>query len=29
MRHGKGVKRSTYDKIINFLRQNEHPAEQA
>jgi hypothetical protein len=29
MRHGKGVKRSTYDKVINFLRENEHPAEQA
>lgn len=26
MRHGKGVKRSTYDKVINFLRENERPA---
>jgi hypothetical protein len=29
MRHGKGVKRSTYEKIINFLRENERRAEQA
>jgi hypothetical protein len=29
MRHGKGVKRSTYDKVINFLRENERRAEQA
>jgi len=26
IRHGKGVKRSTYDKVINFLRENAHPA---
>jgi hypothetical protein len=29
IRHGRGVKRSTYDKVINFLRENEHRAEQA
>ena len=29
IRHGKGVKRSTYDKVINFLRENERRAEQA
>ena len=29
MRHGRGVKRSTYDKVINFLRENERRAEQA
>ena len=28
IRHGKGVKRSTYEKVINFLRDNERPAEQ-
>jgi DNA polymerase family B len=26
IRHGKGVKRSTYEKVINFLRQNADPA---
>jgi len=26
MRHGKGVKRSTYAKVINFLRENARPA---
>ena len=26
IRHGKGVKRSTYDKVINFLRENERPS---
>jgi len=26
IRHGKGVKRSTYEKVINFLRQNAGPA---
>jgi hypothetical protein len=26
MRHGKGVKRSTYDKIVKFLRKNESPS---
>jgi transcriptional regulator with XRE-family HTH domain len=29
IRHGKGVKRSTYERIINFLRDTERPAEQA
>jgi hypothetical protein len=29
MRHGRGVKRSTYEKVINFLRENERRAEQA
>jgi hypothetical protein len=29
IRHGKGVKRSTYDKVINFLRKNARRAEQA
>ena len=28
MRHGKGVKRSTYEKVIGFLRDNERLAEQ-
>ena len=26
IRHGRGVKRSTYDKVINFLRENTPPA---
>jgi len=26
IRHGKGVKRSTYEKVINFLRENASPA---
>ena len=26
IRHGKGVKRSTYEKVVNFLRQNSGPA---
>ena len=29
IRHGKGVKRSTYEKVINFLRENQCRAEQA
>jgi len=29
MRHGGGVKHSTYDKVINFLRKNARPAPQA
>ena len=29
IRHGKGVKRSTYEKVLNFLRENAHPAPQA
>ena len=29
IRHGKGVKRSTYAKVINFLRENVRPAVQA
>ena len=29
IRHGKGVKRSTYEKVINFLRENVRPAVQA
>jgi hypothetical protein len=28
MRHCKGVKRSTYEKVINFLRENEKTAAQ-
>ena len=26
IRHGRGVKRSTYEKLVNFLRQNAGPA---
>ena len=26
IRHGRSVKRSTYEKVINFLRQNTDPA---
>jgi len=29
MRHGRGVQRSTYEKVFNFLRENERRAEQA
>ena len=29
IRHGKGVKRSTYAKVMNFLRENARPAPQA
>jgi hypothetical protein len=29
IRHGKGVKHSTYEKVINFLRENARPASQA
>jgi len=29
IRHGKGVKRSTYEKVISFLRENVRPAVQA
>jgi len=29
IRHGKGVKRSTYEKVINFLRENVRAAAQA
>jgi hypothetical protein len=29
IRHGKRVKRSTYDKVISFLRENAPPAAQA
>ena len=29
IRHGKGVKRSTYDKVINSLRENAPPVAQA
>jgi hypothetical protein len=29
IRHGKGVKRSTYKKVINFLRENARTAPQA
>jgi len=28
IRHGKGVKRSTYEKVVNFLRENAGPAAQ-
>ena len=28
VRHGKGVKRSTYEKVINFLKQNASAAAQ-
>jgi hypothetical protein len=28
IRHGKGVKRSTYEKVVNFLRENARPAGQ-
>jgi len=29
IRHGKGVKRSTYEKVIHFLRENAPPVAQA
>jgi len=29
IRHGNGVKRSTYEKVVNFLTENAPPAEQA
>lgn len=29
LRHGKGVKRSTYEKVVNFLRENERRVEHA
>ena len=29
IRHGKGMKRSTYEKVISFLRENVRPAVQA